>query len=193
MFKCEPCGWSFEEESNLNIHKKAIWCNECQEEVNCKNHNFRSRCTECDLEWYCDTKYDTHWEQEHNLECDVCQSEFAKESTLKYHNQEWYCKACEEKLVCEEEFRDHAPNSYPWTVKNLRPDYTAKIPLEAFEKVDEASVDREHTTKLKLLDSLLQEISDKVDVNRCQSAPNQSQLGRGCPELYFISSTEIKF
>ena len=118
--------------------------------MNCKYHDLRSRCTECDLVWYCDTKYDTHWEQEHNLECDICQSAFAKESTLKYHNQEWYCNACEEKFVCYEEFRDHAPNLYHWTVKNLRPDYTAKIPLEAFEKVDEAPADGEHNVNVTL-------------------------------------------
>ena len=119
-FKCELCGWRSKEESNLNIHKKAIWCNECQEEVNCKYHDLRSRCTECDLVWYCDTKYDTHWEQEHNLECDICQSAFAKESTLKHHNQEWYCEACESKFVCYWEFEDHG-NLVHWSVKNLRP------------------------------------------------------------------------
>ena len=134
-FKCELCNSVFREESDFNFHKKAIWCNECQEEVNCNKHELRSRCTECDLVWYCDTKYDTHWEQEHKLECDICQSAFAKESTLKYHNQEWYCNACEEKFVCYWEFRDHGPNLDHWTVKNLRPDYTAKIPLEAFEKL----------------------------------------------------------
>ena len=35
--------------------------------------------------------------------------------------------------------------------KNLRPSWTAKIPLEAFEKVDEASADREQNVEDTLL------------------------------------------
>ena len=78
------------------------------------------------------------------------QSAFAKESTLKYHNQEWYCEACKSKFVCYWEFTDHG-NLDHWLVKNLRPNWTAKIPLEAFEKVDEASTDREHNVDDTLL------------------------------------------
>ena len=158
-FRCELCGTGFKEESDLNSHKKAVWCNECQEEWNCKYHNVKSRCFECDLIWHCDAKYDTHWNQEHKLECDICQSKFAKESTIKYHNQEWYCEACESNFVCYREFTDHASHLDHWLVKNLRPNWTAKIPLEAFEKVDEASADREHNVD----DTLLKKLSYTQD------------------------------
>ena len=58
--------------------------------------------------------------------------------------------------MCYWEFQDHGPNLDHWLVKNLRPNWTAKIPLEAFEKStvkasdkhetkdDEASADRKY-------------------------------------------------
>ena len=36
--------------------------------------------------------------------------------------------------MCYREFTDHGPNLDHWLVKNLRPNWTAKVPLEAFEK-----------------------------------------------------------
>ena len=71
--------------------------------------------------------------QKHKLECDICQSKFAKESTLKYHNQVWYCEACDSNFECEHEFIDHAEDLDHYLVKNLRPNWSGKIAnLEMF-------------------------------------------------------------
>ena len=94
--------------SRVHSHKEAVWCDECQAEWKCRDHIVRSWCSECNLRWNCDVKYKTHMHQEHKLECDICQSKFAKESTIKYHNQEWYCEACDSNFKCENEFKEHA-------------------------------------------------------------------------------------
>ena len=47
----------------------------------------------------------------------------------------------------------------PLVDKNLRPNWTTKITLEAFEKVDEASADREHNVD----DTLLKKLSYTQD------------------------------
>ena len=90
--------------------------------------------------------------------CDLCGENFRNNSTLKYHTQAWYCEACDSTFKCESDFIDHASDLDHWLVKNLEPNWTAKIPLEAFEKstvkanddkhetkVDETSADGEHT------------------------------------------------
>ena len=95
--------------------------------------------------------------------CDLCGENFRNNSTLKYHNQVWYCEACDSNFECESDFIDHASHLDHWLVKNLRPNWTAKIPLEAFEKstikanddehetnVDEASADGEHNVDVTL-------------------------------------------
>ena len=66
--------------------------------------------------------------------CDLCGENFRNNSILKYHNQVWYCEACDSNFECESDFIDHASHLDHWLVKNLRPNWTAKIPLEAFEK-----------------------------------------------------------
>ena len=91
--------------------------------------------------------------------CDLCGENFRNNSTLKYHTQAWYCEACDSTFKCESDFIDHASDLDHWLVKNLEPNWTAKIPLEAFEKIDEASADREHNVD----DTLLKKLSYTQD------------------------------
>ena len=121
MFSCDLCEENFRKESDFRSHIETVWCDECQVEWKCKYHIYPYRCDERDLRWNCKNKYEIHTHQKHKLECDICQFKFAKESTLKYHNQVWYCEACDSNFECEDEFYDHAPNLNHWLIKNLRP------------------------------------------------------------------------
>ena len=129
MFNCAICGENFRTRSDFESH----------------TYNW---CTECKSRWNCDFKYEIHMNQEHNLECDNCQAKFAKESTLKYHNQVWYCEACDSNFECEDDFIDHVPDLDHYLVKNLRPKFAAKIPLEAFKKSTVKANDNEHEAKV---------------------------------------------
>ena len=90
--------------------------------------------------------------------CDLCGENFRNNSTLKYHTQAWYCEACDSTFKCESDFIDHASDLDHWLVKNLEPNWTAKIPLEDFEKSanddehddDEAPADGEHNVNVTL-------------------------------------------
>ena len=90
--------------------------------------------------------------------CDLCGENFRNNSTLKYHTQAWYCEACDSTFKCESDFIDHASDLDHWLVKNLEPKWTAKIPLEDFEKSanddehddDEAPADGEHNVNVTL-------------------------------------------
>ena len=93
--------------------------------------------------------------------CDLCGENFRNNSTLKYHTQVWYCEACDSTFKCESDFIDHASDLDHWLVKNLEPNWTAKIPLEDFEKStikanddehddDEAPADGEHNVNVTL-------------------------------------------
>ena len=55
----------------------------------------------------------------------------------------------------------------PLVGKNLRPNWTAKIPLEAFEKVDEASADREHNVDDTLLKKPLLQTRSNEEIENC--------------------------
>ena len=66
--RCELCETKFRTESDLNLHKIAVWCNKCQKEWNCEFHNVWSRCIECDKGLGCKAKYDRHWNRKHKLE-----------------------------------------------------------------------------------------------------------------------------
>ena len=112
------------------------------------------------------SKYDAHWNKEHKLECDKFQSAFAKESTLKYHNQEWYCEACKSKVVCYWEFTDHG-NLDHWSIKIWDQIEQQKITLEAFEKVDEASADREHNVDDTLLKKPMLQTGSNEEIENC--------------------------
>ena len=61
----------------------------------------------------------------------------------------------------------HGPWKFrPLVGKNLRPNWTAKIPLEAFEKVDKASADREHNIDDTLKKPMLQTGSNE-EIENC--------------------------
>ena len=85
--------------------------------------------------------------------CDLCGDNFRNNSTLKYHTQVWYCEACDSTFKCESDFIDHASHIDHWRVKNLEPNWTAKIPLEAFEK---SANDDEHDDDKAPTDSGMQ-------------------------------------
>ena len=112
--------------------------------------------------------------------CDLCGENFRNNSTLKYHNQVWYCEACDSNFECESDFIDHASHLDHWLVKNLRPNWTAKIPLEAFEKstvkanddeyetkVDEASADGEHNVDDTLLKKPMLQTGSNEEIENC--------------------------
>ena len=84
------------------------------------------------------------------------QSTFAEGNTLEYHNQE--CKTCKLRFVWYCKFTDHG-NLDHWSIKIWDQIEQQKITLEAFEKVDEASADREHTVD----DTLLKKLSYTQD------------------------------
>ena len=88
--------------------------------------------------------------------CDLCGENFRNNSTLKYHTQVWYCEACDSTFQCESDFIDHAPRLNHWLVKNLEPNFTAKIPLEAFEKSTIKANDDEHDDDKAPADSGMQ-------------------------------------
>ena len=82
--------------------------------------------------------------------------------------------------MCYWEFQDHGPNLDHWLVKNLRPNWTAKIPLEAFEKstvkanddehktkVDEASADGEHNVDDTLLKKPMLQTGSNEEIENC--------------------------
>ena len=71
MFSCIFCGENFRGNSDLESHEETVWCDECQEEWDCKNHNIPSWCDECDLRWSCDIKHEIHMQQKHELECAI--------------------------------------------------------------------------------------------------------------------------
>ena len=71
MFSCIFCGENFRGNSDLESHEETVWCDECQEEWDCKNHNVPSWCDECDLRWSCDIKHEIHMQQKHELRCDI--------------------------------------------------------------------------------------------------------------------------
>ena len=51
--------------------------------------------------------------------------------------------------------------------KNLRPNWTTKITLEAFEKVDEASADREHNVDDTLLKKPMLHTGSNEEIENC--------------------------
>ena len=66
--RCELCDTKFRTESDLDLHKMAVWCNKCQKEWHCEFHNVWTRCIECDKGLGCKAKYNRHWNQKHKLE-----------------------------------------------------------------------------------------------------------------------------
>ena len=68
--------------------------------------------------------------------------------------------------MCYWEFTDHG-NLDHWSVKNLRPNWTTKITLEAFEKVDEASADREHNVDDTLLKKPMLQTGSNEEIENC--------------------------
>ena len=66
--RCELCETKFRTESDLDLHKMAVWCNKCQKEWHCEFHNVWTRCIECDKGLGCKAKYNRHWNRKHKLE-----------------------------------------------------------------------------------------------------------------------------
>ena len=64
-FRCEICETKFETERDLNEHELAVWCDECFTFWNCKYHNQRSECTNCDEKLSCKVRYIAHWHDKH--------------------------------------------------------------------------------------------------------------------------------
>ena len=83
---CVLCGEHFRTKSDLESHEETVWCDECQEEWDCKNHNVPSWCDECDLRWSCDIKQEIHMQQKHEIECDIYRT--AKIPLEAFENQQ---------------------------------------------------------------------------------------------------------
>ena len=83
-FRCEICETKFKTEKDLNEHKKAVWCDRCPTTWDCKFHNQRSKCTNCDEKLSCKAKYETHWYHKHKLTSALPTKAFkAKEASVE--------------------------------------------------------------------------------------------------------------
>ena len=137
MFKCGRCENEFEKESNFNFHKEvlcATWSEYFYEDLDTR---FR-----CEL---CETKFRT--ESDLNLHkiavwCNRCQKEY----NCEFHDTWSSCTKCDKGLRCKAKYEGH------WNRNHKR---ECEIPLKAFEKVEEASVEKEHNVNVTLLKPLI--------------------------------------
>ena len=94
---CAVCGGHFRTKSDLVSDEETVWCDECQEEWDCKSHNLPYWCDECGLKFGCDSKHEKHMQQRHQLECDIYRRakmsfETLKNSTVKENGDEHEAK-----------------------------------------------------------------------------------------------------
>ena len=122
-FKCKICKSKFAKESTLEYHSQVWWCNTC------------------DLKVECEQEFANHKEEDHDL------------PFPPHIHHMWYCEACDSIFKCESDLIDHASHMDHWRVKKLEPNWTAKIPLEAFKK---SANDDEHDDDKAPTDSGMQ-------------------------------------
>ena len=128
MFKCKRCEHDFEKESNFNFHKDVLCAYYSPYFIFNGEIDTMFRCE------ICETKFKT--ERDLNLHkiavwCNRCQKEY----NCEFHDTWSSCTKCDKGLRCKAKYEGH------WNRNHKR---ECEIPLKAFEKVEEASVEKEH-------------------------------------------------
>ena len=139
MFKCKKCEHDFERESNFNFHKVGPCYHESPYFIMFGDIDTRFRCDICETKFVTERYLNLHKKAVWCKRCLIFLN-------CEYHNQWSKCTECDKYLLCKARYEGH------WNRKHK---LKCEIPLEAFEKVEEASVEKEHNVNVTLFEPLI--------------------------------------